>query len=234
MTCDAWRSADGAADHAMSDRSREEGDISRSLHNLQKVALIGSRVIGIAPAHQDATLAQRPLLVAVEFVPLVLRGACDVRSLACGNIGGMTPSGPTMSDVRLEVYRASSIESVELEIVSDRLGIGGAKLGSFDLFARAPLPNTLGQIDHFLVRINSLAPRLFGRSKGVSVLSDQMPCRSGLPSAVRGGVQAFAPVVAEDAVCPAAGTCATTAIRTTAASAASEASERRPMGPPFS
>src|ERR1041384_3821152 len=54
-----------------------------------------------------------------------------------------------------------------------------------------------------------------------------MPCRSGLPSAVCGGVHVF------PAVCPAAGTCASRAITTMTASAAKQVSERRPMGASF-
>src|SRR2546430_1382188 len=62
-----------------------------------------------------------------------------------------------------------------------------------------------------------------------------MPCRSGLPSVVRGGVQAFASVdvfVAGGWVCPEAGFCATSAMKITAASAI-VANERWVMEAPF-
>src|SRR2546422_9644018 len=62
-----------------------------------------------------------------------------------------------------------------------------------------------------------------------------MPCRSGLPSVVRGGVQAFASVdvfVAGDWVCPEAGFFATRAMKITAASAI-VASERWLMESPL-
>jgi len=79
---------------------------------------------------------------------LVLRGACDVSFPGLRQHRRNDAFRP--DDERRALGGVSElrpIESVELEIVSDRLGIGGAKLGSFDLFARAPLPNTLGQID---------------------------------------------------------------------------------------
>src|SRR5207245_2340853 len=42
---------------------------------------------------------------------------------------------------------------------------------------------------------NSLPSSAFGRSKGVALLLNQIPCRSGRPSGVRGGVQVFAAAV---------------------------------------
>src|SRR5688572_17095947 len=63
-----------------------------------------------------------------------------------------------------------------------------------------------------------------------------MPCRSGLPSAVRCGVHGLAAAVGFDAadwVCPSTGACASSAITPTD-SAAVEASERRLMRASFS
>src|ERR1700680_3238464 len=57
----------------------EQGHVFPPLHNLQKVAFIGSRGHWNSfLVQQEATLAQRPVLVAVEFVSSALRGAFGV------------------------------------------------------------------------------------------------------------------------------------------------------------
>src|SRR5882757_9075637 len=76
----------------------------------------------------------------------------------------------------------------------------------------------------------SVRPLFRGRSKGVRVAFDHIPCRSGWPSAVRGSVQDFAAVVVfavDDFAWPAMGTGASNATAIMTARAPIEAINRR-------
>src|SRR5439155_21693285 len=102
--------------------------------------------------HQEATLAQRPVLVAVEFVSPAFRGAFGVSGSGLrqhgrhdafwsyderGAFGGGEPEfGP--------------VKAEQFEIVTHSLRSGRSKVGSLD---HLPLADTLGQIGNFLVGI---------------------------------------------------------------------------------
>src|SRR4029077_9213053 len=110
---------------------------------------------------------------------------------ASGVRGGILPSGgSTMSDVRL-LGENPSREAVRPKVVKLDNVDSGSGVRSYSRCS----PAFWAACTSSSVK-NSLPSYLAGRSKGVKLSLVQYPCRSGLPSGVRGVVQDFVFVLA--------------------------------------
>src|SRR5439155_7210276 len=143
------RTAVGGDDAGGVVRLVKQRHVSRPLHNLQQVAFIGSgQHRNSSPVPYDATLASRPVQIAVEFVPFVFRGDFRVsfpRRWQHGGDGAFRPNDERCTFGGVPEF--ACIKTVQFEIITHSLLAGGSKLPLLAYSSRASL---LREFSNFL------------------------------------------------------------------------------------
>src|ERR1051326_3808398 len=164
----------------------KQRDVPRPLYNLKQVALISCREHGNPLlALEDATLTQRAIRVAIEFMPLVFCGALGVSFSGLRQhrrYGAIRPHDQRGSfGGKPDIF---PVKTVEFEIVTETLLARGAQLDSLAHIISS-LPGTFGKVGQFLIRIELLRTEILwpfeGRHRVVCPYSLQVWLAAGCP-----------------------------------------------------